>query len=167
MLSAQGLVEIAPRVGVRVRRPDTAELVALLEALAELEATCARLAAQRLNASQHQALLRAHEQALACAAADDRIAYAAANRDFHQTLHEGCGNPVLAAHLVSTRHRLAAFRRRVMEAPGALQLSCGEHTLIVDALSRGDAEAAGQAMREHILRKGRTLADLVLVHARG
>jgi DNA-binding GntR family transcriptional regulator len=164
LLSAQGLVDIVPRAAVRVRRPSAAELVALLEALAELEAVCARLAAQRMSASDRETLQKLHDRAAARAAAGDRTGYERANAGFHEAIYRGCGNPVVLEHLQATRKRLAAFRRRVMDQPGRLLAASCEHGLIVDAVLQGEADAAGQAMREHILRKGHAVADLVLVH---
>lgn len=164
LLSAQGLVDIAPRAGIRVRKPSAAELVALLEGLAELEAACTRLAALRMDEAQRHALERAREATQAAAGTGDRGAYTRANEDFHGLLQRGSGNPVLVAQLHAMRNRLSAFRRRVMEQPGRLAAASREHALIVDAVRLGDADAAAQAMREHILRKGRAVADLVLVH---
>jgi DNA-binding GntR family transcriptional regulator len=60
------------------------------------------------------------------------------------------------------RLRLAAFRRRVRDQPGRLQSAAAEHVGIVDGLLSNDAERAAQAMREHILAKGRAFADLLL-----
>lgn len=164
LLSAQGLVEILPRAGVRVRRPTAAELVALLECLAELEAICTRLGAQRMDAPQRLALQQAHDDAARAAAAADRSTYTDANTRFHELLYLGSGNPVVAEQVQATRKRLAAFRRRVMDQPGRLASASREHAQIVAAVLAGDGDAAAQAMRDHILRKGKAVADLVLVH---
>jgi DNA-binding GntR family transcriptional regulator len=165
LLAAGALVDIVPRAGIRVRRPGAAELVALVEALAELEAACTRLAAQRMDAMARQALQRAHEAAAAHAAADDRAGYARANERFHGLIYTASGNPVLVEQLTAVRKRLAAFRRRVLEQPGRLPTASAEHALIVSALLRGDAEEAASAMRQHILRKGQAVAEVVLAWA--
>lgn len=49
MLSARGLVEIVPRTGIYVRQLRANELVAMMEALGELEAVLARLATLRIT----------------------------------------------------------------------------------------------------------------------
>ncbi len=166
LLAQQGLVDILPRAGIRVRRPSAPELVALLECLAELEAVCARLAAQRIGGPARAALQQAQQRAAAAAAADDRAAYAAANADFHDTLYAASGNPVLVEQLRGVRKRLAAFRRHVMDTPGRLQAASAEHVRILDAVLAGRPDDAWLAMHEHILRKGSAVAEVVLVAAR-
>lgn len=163
-LAAHDLVAFQPRAAIRVRRPDAAELVALLEYLAELEAVCARLAAQRMTLAQRDALGAAQQTAAACAAANDRAGYEQANQAFHTLLYTASGNPVVVEQLQRTRARLAAFRRTVMEQPGRLAGASREHDLIVSAVLEGDAEGAMRAMRDHVLRKGKAVADVVLAH---
>ena len=163
-LAAHDLVEFQPRAAIRVRRPDTAELVALLEYLAELEAVCARLAAQRMTLVQRDTLRAAQQTVAACAAANDRQAYEPANQVFHSLLYTASGNPVVVEQLQRTRARLAAFRRTVMEQPGRLAGASREHDAIVDAVLKGDADGAMRAMRDHVLRKGKAVADVVLAH---
>lgn len=163
-LAAHDLVEFRPRAAIRVRRPDTAELVALLEYLAELEAVCTRLAAQRMTLAQRDALGAAQRAAAACAAAHDRAGYEQANQTFHTLLYTASGNPVVVEQLQRTRARLAAFRRTVMEQPGRLAGASREHDAIVAAVLAGDADGAMRAMRDHVLRKGKAVADVVLAH---
>jgi DNA-binding GntR family transcriptional regulator len=163
-LAAHDLVEFQPRAAIRVRRPDAAELVALLEYLAELEAICTRLAAQRMTLAQRDALGTAQQAVAACAAANDRQGYEDANQRFHGLLYTASGNPVVVEQLQRTRARLAAFRRKVMEQPGRLAGASREHDAIVSAVLEGDADGAMRAMRDHVLRKGKAVADVVLAH---
>ena len=163
-LAAHGLVEILPRTGIRVRRPDAAELVALLEYLAELEAVCTRLAAQRMTLAQRDALGAAQQAVAACARAGDLDGYQHSNQVFHALLLTASGNPVVMEQLQRTRARLASFRRTVLEQPGRLMGASAEHDLIVSAVLQGDADTAMRAMRDHVLRKGKAMADVVLAH---
>lgn len=163
-LAAHELVEFQPRAAIRVRRPGTAELVALLEYLAELEAVCTRLAAQRMTLAQRDTLRDAQQAAATCAAANDRSGYEGANEVFHGLLYTASGNPVVVEQLQRTRARLAAFRRTVMEQPGRLAVASREHDAIVAAVLEGDADGAMRAMRDHVLRKGKAVADVVLAH---
>lgn len=161
-LAAHDLVEFQPRAAIRVRRPDAAELVALLECLAELEAVCTRLAAQRMSAAQREALRAAQQTVAASAAANDRDRYEQANHEFHALIYAASGNPVVVEQLQRTRARLAAFRRKVMDQPGRLAGASREHDAIVHAVIEGDADAAMRAMRDHVLRKGKAVTDVVL-----
>jgi DNA-binding FadR family transcriptional regulator len=99
------------------------------------------------------------------AAAGDRHGYETENRHFHDALYEGCGNPVIVEQVRQLRLRLAAFRRRVRDQPGRLQSAAMEHDAVVTAIVGNDAERAAQAMREHIIAKGRAFADMLLAPA--
>jgi DNA-binding GntR family transcriptional regulator len=165
LLAAQGLVEIVPRVGIRVYRPSAAELVALVEALAELEAACTGLAAQRMDPAAREALQQAQRAGAAHAAAADRAGYAEANECFHGLIWAASANPVLVGQLAMVRKRLAAFRRRVLDQPGRLPVASAEHAQIVQAVLAGRAEEAARAMRSHVLRKGQAVAEVVLAAA--
>lgn len=162
MLAALHLVRIVPRSGIHVHSPEPSELVSMLEALSEQEAVVARLCTLRMDPLRRKAL-----QVLCTATTDaaqrtDRHAYETANTQFHQALYDGCGNPMVVEAVRHLRLRLAAFRRKVRDQPGRLQSSAAEHRSITDALLDNDPERAAQAMREHILVKGRGYADLLL-----
>ena len=162
LLSAQGLVHIAPRSGIYVRRPSAAELAALLEALCELESTLARLAARRATPELAAALTQALDTASRSAKANDRSGYAKANAVLHDHIYDGSSNPVLVEHVRGVRKRLAAYRQRGFDQPGRLRTSDQEHQRIVNAIRQGDGEAAASAMREHISAGGEALVALLL-----
>ena len=161
-LAAQQLVRIVPRSGIHVHAPAAAELVSMLEALSELEAVVARLCALRMDPTQRKQLDRLCKATRKAADAGDRLAFEAANTLFHEALYEGCGNEILVDQVRQLRMRLAAFRRKVRDQPGRLQSSAAEHEAVVTGIAGNDAEGTAQAMREHIIAKGRAFADLLL-----
>lgn len=61
------------------------------------------------------------------------------------------GNPRLATIYSGMDKELHLFRRHSLDSIPELMESNAEHRAIVDALSAGDAEQAGQAMKQHIL----------------
>lgn len=161
MLAVQGLVQIAPRAGIYVRQASAAELVATLEALGEIEAVLARLAARRAGAALREALREAQARASACARAGNRSTYAAANAVLHEAIYRGSGNPVLVNHVRQVRKMLAAYRQRGFDKPGRLADSDREHAAIVEAVCAGDDTAAAAAMRHHIQAGGEAMTVLV------
>ncbi|CAM3738955.1 GntR family transcriptional regulator [Bordetella bronchialis] len=165
MLAARKLVAIVPRAGTFVYKPGPAELIALLEYLGELEGVSARLAALRMSAAQRDELGALHEKAMALAGDDDRPGYEACNLALHQLIYAGSGNAIVRDEINDARLRLSNFRRNVFDQPGRLKVSCAEHEAIVRAIRAGDGEAAAQAMRDHIIGKGKAFADLVLANA--
>lgn len=161
VLAAQGLVQIAPRAGIYVRKATPAELVATLEALSELESVLASLAARRASRHDCKEMEAALAKASACAAAQDRRGYERANAALHELIYRASGNPVLVEHVRSVRRTLAAYRQRSMDKPGRLKASDQEHRVIVNAIREGDAEAAGRAMHQHIDLGGDAMMQLV------
>ncbi|WP_144634796.1 GntR family transcriptional regulator [Bordetella genomosp. 13] len=164
MLAAQKLVNIVPRLGTFVHRPAADELIALLEYLGEAEGVAARLAASRMAPEQRARLRALHEHCAELSQRGDRVGYEAANLQLHDAVHQGGGNAVIVEQIVGARRRLASFRRNVFDRPGRLQASHAEHGPIVDAVCAGDAQAAADAMRDHIIGKGKAYADLVLAN---
>ena len=162
-LAALNLVRIVPRSGMHVHAPSATELVSMLEALSESEAAVARLCALRMDPGQRERLQRLADATRRAAAEGDRHGYETENRHFHDALYEGCGNPVVVEQVRQLRLRLAAFRRKVRDQPGRLQSAALEHDAVVAAIVANDAERASQAMREHIVAKGRAFADMLLM----
>lgn len=161
-LAAQHLVRIVPRSGIHVHAPAPSELVSMLEALSELEAVVARLCTLRMDHAQREQLQRLCKATRVAADKGDRHAYETVNDKFHEALYQGCGNEIVVEQVRQLRLRLAAFRRKVRDQPGRLQSSAAEHEQVVAGIAGNDAERAAQAMREHIIAKGRAFADLLL-----
>src|SRR3982074_3934961 len=61
-LSASGLVDARAHGGAVVARPSIARRTGMFEAMAELEALCAGLAAERMPAAERQTLEAVHEE---------------------------------------------------------------------------------------------------------
>lgn len=165
-LAAEGLVDIAPRAGIYVHRASAGELIALLEALCETEATLARLAARRAGAEQVAAMTEALEAGRISAAKGDRADYVAQNARFHEAIYAAGGNVVLVGHVRSIRKRLASYRRRAFDMPGRLVRSALEHGVVAAGVAAGDEAAAEAAMRAHIGAGGEAMAVLILAAER-
>lgn len=161
-LAAQQLVQFAPRSSIRVYSPEASELVSMLEALAELEASVVRLCTLRMDQGECEEIKRHADATTVAAANSDSAAYDAANEKFHAALYAGCRNQVLIDQIRQLRRRLGAYRRKAHNLPNRLKPGALDHQQIVEALFLDDPEKGGQAMREHVLVKGRAFADLLL-----
>lgn len=148
-LKARGLVQIMPRRGAVVAQIGVERLAQLLEADCELEALCARRAAESMTAMEKKELELLHEQSAQFVAADDENGYLSVNRQFHELICTGTHNDVLASMAQELRDRLAPFRQAQSRVAGRLELSHEEHSTIVAAIVAGNAEAAYLAMRNH------------------
>ena len=150
LLASAGLAEFIPNRGTFIRQPDFIRLVEMFDVMAELEAWCARLAAQRVTTGQvlllRQAALRC-ERALS---AKDFRGYYDENAQFHDIIYSAAGNGFLAEETRNMQRRLRPFRQAQLFAPERLERSMDEHRQILNALEEHDADAAEKLARAHI-----------------
>lgn len=73
-----------------------------------------------------------------------------ANRDFHQALFSGCGNPVLVQTLTRLRDQTALISISVWGKAPTWEQEAEEHRKILQAAERGKAERAAELVRQHI-----------------
>jgi len=151
LLDASGLVEARPHRAAVVARPTHARLIGMFEAMAELEALCAGLSAERMTGADRIALEAAHEGLRALIRSGDPQRYHESNEVFHGTIYAGAHNQYLAELTLATRQRVAPFRRAQFRNLGRLAKSHVEHDRVVEAILRGDRARAAEAMRAHIM----------------
>jgi DNA-binding GntR family transcriptional regulator len=149
-LSAMGLVERRPNRGAIVAVVTQEHLASMFETMAELEAICARFSAERMTSGERRSLEREHQDSarLVQLGAEDDYEYY--NTEFHTRLYRGARNTHIYDLTVTTRSRLAPFRRAQFMLPGRLAKSWQEHDLIVTAIMRGDGPGAGKAAKDHV-----------------
>ncbi len=156
-LEATGMVQRRPNRGVVVATVTRERLADMFEAMAELEAICARYSAERMTAPEREALERLHLRSADHVAALAEARYEEANRLFHGALYDGAHNAELAGMAYATRSRLAPFRRAQFRAPGRIARSHAEHSAVVGAVLDRDGAAAAAAMRAHLLSVGEAI----------
>jgi len=149
-LASTGLIEVKPRRGATVAKATSAQLETLFGAMAEIEATCARLAAMSMTPIERRRLQSLQDGMAEIVERDDRDAYAAANVSFHTQIYVGAHNEVLADIASGLRRRVAPFRRAQFRTEGRLLRSHAEHAAVVKALLACDAAAAHAAMFHHM-----------------
>ncbi|WP_371346029.1 GntR family transcriptional regulator [Ancylobacter sp. IITR112] len=160
-LAASGLVEMRPRRGAFVTLLGPRELVESFELMAEIEASCARLAAQRLGPTDRAAITEAHIACQAAVAAGDDDAYYPANARFHVAIYAATGNRVLRAEAVRLQTALQPYRRLQLKVPRRIANSLAEHEAILAALLAGDGAAAAACIRAHVLVQGERFMSLL------
>ena len=160
-LSSMGIVSMRPRRGAVVADVTPQRLLEMFEVMAELEAMCARLAARRMYGADQEELLAAHRACeVACLAADPDDYYHK-NEGFHLAIYRAAHSGFLAEQATALQRRLRPYRRLQLRVRNRMSASFNEHTQIVDALLRGDPDAAAEALRRHILVQGERFADLL------
>ena len=149
-LATSGLIDLRPRRGALVASVTPDELETMFVAMAEMEASCARLSALRMTPLERRRLQALHESMAEWVRASDPDAYADANQTFHLTIYAGAHNSVVADFTAGLRRRLAPFRRAQFRTVGRLPRSYAEHADVVQAILAGDAAAAHAAMLHHV-----------------
>jgi DNA-binding GntR family transcriptional regulator len=149
-LTTSGLIDMRPRKGAVVSQPTPQQVESLFVAMAEMEATCARLCALSMTPIERRRLQARQETMMALAEAGDPDAYADANVAFHSAIYAGAHNAPLADYALGLRRRVGPFRRAQFRIDGRLKRSNAEHGVVVRAILAGDAAAAHAAMLHHV-----------------
>jgi DNA-binding GntR family transcriptional regulator len=149
-LASTGLIEVKPRRGATVANATSAQLETLFAAMAEIEATCARLAAMSMTPIERRRLHSLHDTMAGFVPRQDRDAYTAANVIFHTQIYSGAHNSILTEFASALRRRLAPFRRAQFRTTGRISRSHAEHDAVVKAIMACDAAAAHSAMFHHM-----------------
>ncbi|WP_246793056.1 GntR family transcriptional regulator [Burkholderia perseverans] len=157
-LEARGLLVSRERKGVYVPLLDRASIVEIMRMRVVLEGLALKHAIP--NVTGHD--LDLAEYAIAEAAhCNDIASWEEANRRFHSSLYAPCGMPRLLADI----ERLHEARLRYMYATAAVidwhDKSEQEHRGLVDAVRRGDVEAACSILARHIEDAGEILVAAV------
>ncbi len=160
MLEEAGLVRQEKNRGVFVRHIPLDEALEIYDLRAMMDESVGRLLAEKITPEQLRqvrAMVDAMERAVKAGDADS---YHLLNLQFHDALVDFAGNRKLSVLYRRLINELSLFRRMNLAAVGALPLSAGEHRAILKAIAAGDARAAGEAMRQHVLdSKERTLRN--------
>ncbi|MCU4673295.1 GntR family transcriptional regulator [Microbacterium fluvii] len=159
-LAAEGLIELQPNRGARVREISVPEAIEITEIRQAVEGLVAARAAGRASA-ENIVFLRALGQEMRDAVDQGELArYSDLNATLHGTLR------VIADHASATRileqlnGQMVRHQFRLSMVPGRPSISLPEHLAIIDAVCDRDSEAARAAMMAHVGSVIATLASL-------
>lgn len=164
-LAREGMIDIRPRHGMRVLPVAADDMREIYEILTALESEAAAQIARDGAAPERIAELRdAVAQMDEALAADDLEAWARADDRFHRLILATCRNKRLEAIIEQfwdQSHRVRMLTLRLRPKPTGSNL---DHRALVDAIERGDAEAAQRIHHEHRAKNGRMLVELLERH---
>jgi DNA-binding GntR family transcriptional regulator len=151
-LAAENMLQLYPKRGALVVPVTASELGEVLDARLLVEPWAARaLAAQDGRETTIAALRALVTEAEDALAEGDQPRFQDADRRFHQTLVAAAGNALLASFYASLRDRqLRAGMLAVRGAHDRATAITHQHAAIADELERGDGEAAGTLLAEHL-----------------
>ncbi|MGI9372911.1 MAG: GntR family transcriptional regulator [Hyphomicrobiales bacterium] len=160
-LASTGFAVHRPNRGAIVAKLSLSELIEMFEMMAELEATCGRLAAQRASDAQLQDMQAKHEACAKFAEQGNAEHYYTANVVFHEAIYAASGNTYLANETRQLRNRLAPYRRLQLNRRNRPEESYKEHDAIVVAISAGEADTAAALLRAHVAKQSGSFNDFV------
>jgi DNA-binding GntR family transcriptional regulator len=156
-LEHEGLVELEPHRGARVRRVPVDEAIEILQARAALEGLAVRQAAVHASPEDVDELRAILSEMRRLLDAGDLIAASDANALLHDRLRRIGGHATANRLIAQLRSQLVRFEYRTILVPGRSEHSFAEHTAIVEAVATGDPDAAEAAVRSHLSHVGDAL----------
>ncbi len=157
-LQQEGLVEVAPRRGMRVLPVSPTDMREIYEILTALECMASEILGKRKPSKEElRPLVEATQSMEAALGRDDLDGWARADETFHQALVKLAGNKMLLDTVMGywdRAHRARMFTLRLRPKPVN---STQEHMQLVDMLAAGDGAGAAQVNRTHRERASREL----------
>ena len=153
VLAAEGLIELLPNRGARVRQLSERDLAELFDVMGGLESLAGRLACENISDSEIAEIERLHYEMYGYYLHRDMHNYFLANQRIHEKIVEAARNETLRATYANFAGRIrrvrysANFARKHQRWGEAMR----EHEAILDALRR---------------RAGSELADILFHHLR-
>ncbi|EAU46180.1 GntR family transcriptional regulator [Salipiger bermudensis] len=149
-LEEEGLIHIYPQSKTEVSKIDLshARETHFLRLSLELEIV-SRLAAMGASAPVQPARSSLAQQ-IAAHDANDLSSFVRLDRAFHHALYEAIGMEALSSVIEARSGHIDRLRKLNLPAPGKSESIVGCHTRILEAIERGDVEAARAVLREHL-----------------
>jgi DNA-binding GntR family transcriptional regulator len=150
-LMADGLLEIIPRKGIIIGTDSANEVLTAIEARSVIEPNITALAAERATPEQIKAMDRILAQSRKIVDQRFRRTFMELDRQFHQAVAEAAVNRILVDAQRPLHERSAGiWGLHAMRRADGLRLTQEEHEAVLDAIRRGDREAARRAMQVHL-----------------
>ena len=147
-LAAEGLIEVLPQRGFRVRRISAPELVEVYELREMLEAYVVRSLCHRIDERQVSSLRHILERQQI--AVDDVTEFIGLDEEFHLSMARMAGLQRTARIVASLRGVLWLMGTRIVDNPSRRTDVIREHKSILVALERRDAAVAAMAVTRHV-----------------
>ena len=164
VLVAEGLLRHEPRRGCFVAEITERDVDQIFPVMALLEGRAAHEATAHAGPADIAALELLHQRLREHAGAGRITEYYEANYAIHEAFITLADNRWLAQVIGDLRKILRLARHQTLHVPGRLQQSLAEHLQVFAALKSGDAGAAEQAMRQHLLAQREALRELARNH---
>jgi len=167
LLAAEGLLELLPGRGARVRRLSPEQVRDHFEVIAALERHAVEIAVGKMTPKDRRELKKLHDLMKSAFASGDRRTYFAANQKAHALFVRLAGSLVLQETHDTLAKRARHDRPVTLASPQRWGESMAEHQALFEAVYAGEAERAGGLMLLHVRRTGAALVEIALRVADG
>jgi DNA-binding GntR family transcriptional regulator len=151
ILHGEGLVELQPNRGARVRGLDRNRLIHVYEIRAGIASIMARRFAEEASGSEIRALERFQAEHDAAIEARDFTRASRVNKAFHDLIYGRGGNQEALALVHRYRDLSGSVRARIGYSDAHWDRVRQEHHALLDAIRRHDGAAAGDVGARHVL----------------
>ncbi|KXK16223.1 MAG: GntR family transcriptional regulator [Chloroflexi bacterium OLB14] len=172
LLVAKGIAERVPYRGVRVREMNPKEVVEAYGLRLTLEAIIAREAAMNITPEQISALKKIMAEMDKQVELSEMPNQRQLSREFHAAIAEASGNALLIQLYTIVSNAFPdwllyeALYRKPELVENSVTQTHDEHTAILNALKKGDADLAVKVSLEHVMESGRWLETYLNVPAK-
>jgi DNA-binding GntR family transcriptional regulator len=154
VLAAEGLIELFPNRGARVRQFTAKDVREFFELLAGMESAAGRLACNRISNAEIAAIERLHYDMYGHYMRRELPSYFHCNQAIHVGIVNAAGNEALKSSYQALTARMRQFRYSANTiARDRWGEAMREHEEILDALRRRDASALASILFDHLMRK--------------
>ena len=164
-LESQGLLDVRPRKGVRIKPMSASDMAEIYDVLTELESLAAENAARMNYSDAELSQLAASIDDMDAALADDhREAWAEADQAFHTELVRLGGNSRVEAIVGMMSDQVRRARLVTLYMRPAPTKSNADHRGVLNAIRKGNPDKARSIHREHRANAKMILLDLLRKH---
>jgi DNA-binding GntR family transcriptional regulator len=146
-LQTAGWVDLRPAQGAFVHSPTEEEAAQLLGVRAVLETYSAQLAAQNAKPEDVERLWELQQDGVDALAEGDVKRLVTANTALHDFITSVAGNAVLAELIGQVGQKVRWYYTPIAKPRG--KEAWNEHSRLITAIAKGDADRAGEIMRRH------------------
>lgn len=151
-LAEEGLVEIAPNRGAVVIGVTKEDLIDIYRIRMRLEGLASSLATGNMAPEEKKSLAESVELAEFYLQKKDTERLKELDTTFHGAIYKASGSRILCRILSELHRNIKAYRKLSLTVPGRLEKSVEEHREILDAILKGDADAADRLTSAHVER---------------
>ena len=149
-LAADGLVELQPNRGARVREISVTEAVEIAEIRRAVESLVAARAAENVTDEQIATLREIGDEMREAVDAGELMRYSDLNARLHGTVREIAAHPTANRVLEQLHGQMVRHQFQLFLVPGRPNKSLPEHLAIIEGICTRDPQAAHDAMQTHV-----------------